>query len=117
MQVTRKSELLPAAALLLAALCLVGCTARTSIADINSDPGRFARKQITIQGKASNAFGGFGSGVFQVEDSTGSIWVLSQGFPLPGNGSDVSVTGEVEQGMSFGGKTYGTLFRQTKAIE
>lgn len=105
------------AVLLLTALALAGCTTRTSIADINRDPARFSGKQITIQGKASNAFGGFGSGVFQVEDSTGSIWVLSQGFALPGNGADVTVTGEVQQGLSFGGKAYGTMFRQTKALE
>lgn len=104
-------------ALLLTALSLAGCATRTSIADINRDPAHFSGKQITIQGKASNAFGGFGSGVFQVEDSTGSIWVLSQGFALPGNGSDVTVTGEVQQGLSFGGKNYGTMFRQTKALE
>ncbi|HEY6271045.1 MAG TPA: hypothetical protein VIX19_03515 [Terriglobales bacterium] len=116
MRVTGKSELLPAAALLLAALCLAGCTTRTPIADINRDPGRFAGKEITVEGRASNAFGGFGSGVFQVEDATGSIWVLSQNFGLPGNGTEVSVTGEVEQGLSFGGRNYGTMIRQTKAF-
>lgn len=105
------------AALLLTVLLVAGCTTRTSIADINRDPARFAGKQITIQGKASNAFGGFGSGVFQVEDSTGTIWVLTQGFALPGNGSEVTVTGEVQQGLSFGGKIYGTMFRETKALD
>ncbi len=113
----RKNRLLFAAALCLAVVGLVGCTTRTSIGDINRDPARFAGKQITIQGRASDAFGGFGSGVFQVQDSTGSIWVLSQGFALPSNGSDVSVTGEVQQGLSFGGKSYGTMFRQTKALQ
>lgn len=108
---------LPAAALLVVMACLLGCTARTSIGDINKDPARFTGKEIKISGRATDAFGGFGSGVFQVQDSTGSIWVLSQGFALPGNGSEVSVTGEVQQGVSFGGKAYGTMFRQTKPLE
>ena len=104
-------------ALLLTVVWLAGCASRTSIADINRDPSRFAGKEITIQGRASNAFGGFGSGVFQVQDDTGSIWVLSQEFGLPGNGAQVTVTGEVQQGVSVGGKSYGTMFRQTKPVQ
>jgi hypothetical protein len=104
-------------ALVLLAVCFVGCTTRASIADINRDPGRFAGKEITIQGRASDSFGGFGNGVFQVQDSTGSIWVLSQNFGLPADGAQVSVTGEVQQGLSFGGRNYGVMFRQTKARE
>jgi hypothetical protein len=105
------------AAFLLAALGLTGCSTHTSIADINRDPGHFTGKEITIGGQASNAFGAFGNGVFQVDDGTGNIWVFSQNFALPGNGSRVSVTGQVQQGFSFGGRNYGVIFRQTKAIE
>ncbi len=111
------NRLLPAAALLLAVACFAGCLSATSIADINRDPGRFAGKEITIKGRASNAFGGFGNGMFQVQDSTGSIWVLSQKFGLPADGATVSVTGEVQQGISVGGRSYGTIFRETKALE
>jgi hypothetical protein len=105
------------ATLLLAAWCLVGCSTHTSIADINRDPAHFAGKEITIRGQASDSFGGFGNGVFQVNDGTGSIWVVSQNSGLPGNGAKVSVTGQVQQGFSFGGRNYGIIFRQTKALE
>jgi hypothetical protein len=115
MSISAKSRLLPAAALLAAALLLAGCSTPVPIAEINRDPGRFAGKEITIKGRASDSFGGFGNGVFQVEDSTGSIWVLSQNFGLPGNGADVSVVGQVQQGFSFGGRNYGIILRQTKA--
>lgn len=115
--VNRKNNLLLLAALVLAALCLVGCTPQPSIADINRDPGRFSGKEITIRGQASDSFGGFGAGLFQVDDGTGRIWVLSQNFGLPGNGSKVSVTGQVQQGFSFNGRNYGIIFRQTKALE
>ena len=117
MSVTAMNRSLAATALLVVMGCLVGCTSRASIGDINKDPARFSGKEIKISGRASDAFGGFGSGVFQVQDSSGSIWVLSQGFALPGNGSDVTVTGEVQQGLSFGGKSYGTMFRQTKPLD
>ena len=103
-----------AAALALAMLCLVGCPTHESIADINRDPGRFAGKEITINGQASDSFGGMGTGVFQVDDGTGRIWVLSQ-FGIPGNGSKVAVTGRVEQGISVGGRNFGVILRQTQA--
>ncbi len=114
--VIHKKRLL-CAAVILAAWCLVGCSTNTSIADINRDPARFTGKEITINGQASNSFGAFGNGVFQVDDGTGNIWVFSQNFGLPGNGSKVSVTGQVQQGFNFGGRNYGIISRQTKAVE
>jgi hypothetical protein len=55
-----------------------------------------------------------GNGVFQVDDGTGRIWVFSQNFGVPGNGAKVAVTGRVEQGFSFGGKSYGVIVRETQ---
>ena len=98
----------------LAVLCLTGCRIRTSIADINRDPGKFNGKEITIRGQATSAFGGLGTGVFQVDDGTGRIWVLSENFGIPGNGSKVAVTGRVEQGINVGGRTLGVMLRETQ---
>jgi hypothetical protein len=110
-----RTNRLTVAALLAALLFLAGCSTPVPIGEINRDPGRFSGKEITIKGRASDSVGGFGVGLFQVEDSTGSILVLSQNFGLPGNGADVSITGQVQQGLSFGGRNYGIIFRQTKA--
>ena len=96
-------------------LSLVGCPTHASIGDITRDPGKFAGKEVTISGQASAAFGGFGNGFFEVDDGTGRIWVLSQNFGVPGNGSKVSVTGQVQQGVSIAGKSYGVILRQTQA--
>jgi hypothetical protein len=97
----------------LALITLLGCRATTSIADINRDPARFAGKEITISGQVSDAFGGLGNGIFAVDDGTGRIWVFSQNFGVPGEGK-VSVTGQVQQGFSFGGHSYGVILRQTQ---
>jgi hypothetical protein len=113
----RNKKWFPGIALILAMACLTACTSYPSISDINRDPARFAGKEITIRGQASGGVGFFGSGVYQVEDGTGTIMVVSQNFGLPANGAKVSVTGQVEQGFSFGGKNYGVVFRQTKAQE
>jgi len=94
---------------------LVGCPSRTSISDINKDPGRFSGKEVTIGGHTSNAFGAMGNGIYQVDDGTGTMWVLSQNFGVPGNGAKVAVTGRVQQGISFGGRNYAVVLRQTKS--
>jgi hypothetical protein len=94
---------------------IVGCPTQTSIADINKDPGRFAGKEVSIHGNVSDSFGALGNGVFQIDDGTGRMWVYSQNYGVPGNGSKVAVTGRIEQGFAFGGRTFGIVLRQTEA--
>lgn len=95
-------------------LTLVGCPPRTTIADINRDPGKYAGKEVTIGGQVSDSFGALGNGLFQIDDGTGRMWVFSQNFGVPGNGNKVSVTGRVEQGFSFGGRAFGVILRETQ---
>lgn len=93
---------------------MTGCPQRTTIAEINRDPGRFAGKEVTIAGRVSSSFGALGTGVFEVDDGTGRMWVFSQNYGVPGNGAKVGVTGRVEQGFSFGGRSFATILRETK---
>jgi hypothetical protein len=113
--ISRYNKLLLTAALTFLILLVAGCPTHASIADITRDPAHYAGKDVTITGQASDAFGGMGNGLFQVDDGTGRIWVLSQNYGLPGNGSKVSVTGQVQQGISFGGRNFGVILRQTQA--
>src|SRR5262249_42413957 len=95
------------------ALILVACTPHASIADLTRDPGHYTGKDVTITGQATDVFGGLGQGLFQVDDGTGKIWVLSQNYGLPASNAKVSVTGQLQQGISVGGRNFGVLFRQT----
>jgi hypothetical protein len=94
---------------------MIGCPTQTSIADINKDPGHFAGKDVSIHGTVSDSFGALGSGVFQMDDGTGRMWVYSQSFGVPGNGTRAAVTGRIEQGFAFGGRTFGVILRETEA--
>lgn len=100
--------------LVLACLALAGCPPRIKIADINRDPGRYTGKEISVAGEVSGSFGALGTGVYQVNDGTGSIWVYSQGFGVPNNGARVAVTGTLSQGFSFGGRNFATILRQSE---
>ena len=95
-------------------LVLAACPTRTNIEKIMRDPGRYAGREVAIGGRVSNSFGAFGTGVFQVEDGTGQIWVFSQRYGVPGNGARVGVRGTVSQGFSFGGRSFAVILRETE---
>jgi hypothetical protein len=101
--------------LIVSTLFLVACPTRTTLADINRDPGKYQGKEITVAGRVSDAFGALGTGVFQIDDGTGRLWVFSQNYGVPGSGAKVSVTGRLEQGFSFGGRSFALALRQTQA--
>jgi len=104
------------ATFLMGILLLVGCPLRTSISDINRNPAHYAGKDVTIAGSVSDSFGALGNGIYQIDDGTGRLWVFSQNYGVPGNGNKVAITGRIEQGFSFGGKSYGVILRQTKSL-
>ena len=98
----------------LVVMSITGCTTRTRIADINKDPGRYAGKEVTVAGRASSSFGAMGNGIFQIDDGSGRMWVFSQSFGVPGEGSKVAVTGRVEQGFSLAGRSFAVVLKETQ---
>lgn len=109
-----RNRLYLALLLVAATLVLAGCPTRTSIEKINRDPGRYAGREVAIGGRVSNSFGALGTGVYQVDDGTGQLWVYSQGYGVPTNGAKVGVRGTVSQGFSFGGRSFAVILRETE---
>jgi hypothetical protein len=95
-------------------LILAACPTRTSIERINRDPGRYVGKEVAIAGHVTTSFGALGTGVFEVDDGTGRMWVFSERYGVPGNGAKVGVRGRIEQGFSFGGRNFATIMRETE---
>jgi starvation-inducible outer membrane lipoprotein len=109
-----QSKVLAAVLLVTGALILAGCPTRTTIEKINRDPGRYAGKEVTIAGHVTNSFGALGTGVFELEDDTGRMWVFSERYGVPGREARLAVTGRIEQGFSFGGRSFATILRETE---
>jgi hypothetical protein len=112
----KTGKLMIAITFMAAILALAGCPTRTSIANINRDPGRYAGREVTIAGHVSESFGALGNGVFQIDDGSGRMWIYSQNYGVPGNGSKVAVTGRVEQGFTFGGRNFCVILRETDRL-
>src|SRR2546430_2663888 len=100
--------------LAVATLFLTACPTRTSIEKINRDPGRYAGKEVTIAGRVSNSFGALGTGVFELQDETGRMWVFSERYGVPGRDARLAVTGRVQQGFTFGGRNFALVLRETE---
>jgi hypothetical protein len=113
-QVSTKMRSTVSVLLLILTIFLLGCPPRATVAEINRDPGKYQGKEITVAGTVSDAFGALGSGVFQIDDGTGRLWVFSQTYGIPGSGAKVSVTGRLQQCFSFGGRSFALILRQTQ---
>jgi hypothetical protein len=108
------TRLLSVGMLAMASICLLGCPQRTTIEKINRDPGRYAGKEVTIAGRVTSSFGALGTGVFELEDGTGRMWVYSERYGVPGRDAKIAVTGRIQQGFTFGGRSFATILRETE---
>ena len=100
--------LLTVAALLL----LLGCEHK-KISEIANDPAQFKNREVLIVGKVVSSFGALGRGVYEVDDGTGRIWVLSASNGVPSADAYVGVKGHVTQGVTFMGRNYATVLRES----
>jgi hypothetical protein len=111
---TIRAKLLSLVLVAVAILLLAGCPPHVSIAKLNQDPGRYAGKEITIAGQVTDSFGALGRGVFQIDDGTGTMWVLAGQYGVPASGAKVAVTGHIEQGFTLAGRNFATILRETE---
>jgi len=102
------------AVLIAGVLLLAGCPQQTSIGNIARDPGAYMNKEVAVTGTVNHSYGVLGNGIYELSDETGSIWVLSQGYGVPSDGTRVGVTGTVIPTVTFGGKSFATGLRENR---
>ncbi len=95
-------------------LATAACPTRRSIADINRDPARFGNREVAIAGRVVNSWGALGTGMYEVEDGTGTMWVISNGYGVPAKGTQVGVAGYVQPTFSLGGRSFATVMRESR---
>jgi len=109
------SRVVAAVLLMAGTLFLAGCPERTDIGRINSDPSRYNGKEVAIAGHVTNSFGALGTGVFEIDDGTGRMWVFSERYGVPGRGERrIGVVGRIEQGVTVGGRHFALVLRETE---
>ena len=94
-------------------LFATGCPQRTSIADINRNPGKYQDKEVVVAGVVKDSYGvsipgtNLGGGAYKIDDGTGSIWILVTDGNVPQRGAEVGVKGTLSNGVSWKGRNYG----------
>jgi len=99
--------------LTVSALFITGCPDRTSIADIEANPGKYQNKEVAVAGVVKDSYGlsipgtRMGGGAYKVDDGTGSIWVIVSEGAVPVKGAEIGVSGRIGSGVNWKGKNYG----------
>ncbi len=95
-------------------LATAACPPHKSIADIERDPGRFGNHEVAVVGHVVSSWGALGTGMYQIDDGTGKIWVFSNGFSVPSKGAKVAVAGYIQPTFSFGGHSFATVLKESR---
>ena len=108
------SRVIFATVIALMTLILTACPQERSVAQIQRDPSRYANKEVGIRGTVVSSWGALGTGMYEVDDGTGRIWVMSQNYGVPGKGARIGVAGTIVPTLSFGGRSFATGLRETR---
>ena len=96
------------------AAIVAGCASGASIAQVKTNPGRYVDKNVTVHGTVTSSWGLplVPFKMYQVNDGTGEILVLSQHERAPAKGARVRVTGKVGEMAMFGGRSIGLHLKE-----
>ena len=105
---TKLSRLFPVA--LLAAFLITGCAARgVRIAELKDQPDRYDDKTVSVTGVVTTSWGipFVPFQLYNVDDGSGEITVVSRSGRSPSRGARVEVKGKINEVGVFGGRSIG----------
>lgn len=97
-------------AAILAFVLLAGCAARqVRIAELKDQPTKYNAKSVRVTGRVTNSFGIplVPFQVYNVDDGTGEIAVVSKSGRAPATGTRIEVKGKVSEVAVIGGRSIG----------
>ena len=95
---------------LLGSLVLAGCAARgVRVAELKDQPGKYATKSVSVDGIVTSSWGVplVPFQLYNVDDGSGEITVLSRSGRAPSKGMHVQVKGKISEFATFGGRSVG----------
>ena len=103
--------------LMVAAAAMSGACASMgsrSISEVQTNPGKFHDKTVTVEGVVTTSFGIplVPFKVFRVSDGSSEMLVISDDSRIPGKNARVRVRGEVQEFALLGGRSFGLHLRE-----
>ena len=110
----RISRLLALSALVVTVSACAISLRNPDIADLQRHPGRYQDRTVSINGVVTNSWGVplVPFKFYKVDDGTGEVTVLSEGYRLPARGERVRVKGRVQDVAMLGGRALGLHLRE-----
>ena len=104
---TRAGRLLSIA--VVSTIIVAGCASGVRIAELKSQPDKYQNKTISVTGTVTNAFGIplVPFQMYNVDDGSGEITVVSRGSRSPSKGARVQVKGKINEVAVLGGRSIG----------
>jgi hypothetical protein len=89
---------------------IFACGLTTDISRIRENPQRYEGKKVSVKGQVVETLSipFVQKGMFQIDDGTGKIWVMSQ-LRAPFRGDKLTVKGTVKAGLVINEQTYGII--------
>ncbi len=81
----------------------------TEIQKVEAAPADY--QEVMIRGEVINQFSVLGRGAYEVQDDSGSLWILTQ-LGSPAMGDTVTVKGQAQDGITIGDQTFGVTLRE-----
>jgi len=103
--------------LMVAAAALSGACASMgsrSISEVQTNPGKFHDKTVTVEGVVTTSFGIplVPFKIFRVSDGSAEMLVISDSDRIPSKNARVRVRGEVQEFALLGGRSFGLHLRE-----
>jgi hypothetical protein len=96
------------------AIVTAACATGASIGQVKTNPGRYVDRNVTVVGTVTTAWGIplVPLKMYQIDDGTGEILVVSDEDRIPSRGARVRVTGKVGEFAVLGGRSIGLHLRE-----
>ena len=94
---------------------VTACPGVKPISELLDDPARFDGQTVRIAGEVQESIGVLGVGIYQINDGTGTLTVVSKaGNGTPRVGAKVGVEGEFRSAFTLGSLTGVVLVEQQR---
>lgn len=93
-------------------LAVMGCPRQRSISDILRDPAYYSNREVAVVGTVTHSYGALGTGVYEIDDGTGKLWVFAESTGVPSDGTRVGTVGRIQPTLTFAGKSFATVLKE-----
>jgi len=96
-------------------LLSLGCNGSTiPIHDLLANTGGYDGKTVQVAGTVKSAAGALGYGVYQIDDGTGTIMVVTESGGAPAKGAKVGVQGIFHSAFTIGTDTVAVIVEKER---